>query len=227
MILQPDYYGCSEQTISSVSSISPVLLCVSSLPVSANGWSELVGLVSSLVHASRLLSGRGESSELSLLVLSRHDPVDSWVVSDCFVRWVDENNFIEFVTGVLTNPVRAEYAHVGAFASNTFLSDRFMCSGLLDFAHATGVAWLSIDASLLHISFTAASANTNSIDDVSLLSLVSELAGLVWTRWTLALLDDIELSIFPGPDSEHKADKIGLLLSPDFFEVLVRSHLLY
>ena len=112
MIPQPDYYGCIEQTSRSVSSVSPVFLGVSSLPVTTDRWSELVGLVTSLVHASRLLSGSGETSELSLLMLTRDDPVDSWVVSDCLVGWIDEDDFVELVTGILTNPVRAKYAHV-------------------------------------------------------------------------------------------------------------------
>lgn len=59
----------------SMASVSPVLLGVSLLPVSTDRWSKLVCLVASLVHASRLLSGGGESSKFSLLVLAGHDPV--------------------------------------------------------------------------------------------------------------------------------------------------------
>ena len=209
-----------------MASVSPVLLGVSLLPVSTDRWSKLVCLVASLVHASRLLSGGGESSKFSLLVLAGHDPVDTWVTSDGFVMWVDENNFVELETGVLTNPVGGEYAKVGALAANTLLGDGLVCSGLLDLAHSTGVAGLSVDTTFLDVSLAASSADTDSVDNITLLSLVTELAGLVWARWTLALVDDIELSVFPGPDSEHKADQIGLLSSPDFFEVLVRSHLL-
>ena len=54
---------------SSVRSVSPEFLGVSFLPGSADGWSELVGLVSSLVHTSCLSSGSRKSLTLSVLVL--------------------------------------------------------------------------------------------------------------------------------------------------------------
>ena len=50
----------------SVRSVSPEFLGVSLLPGSADRWSELVGFVSSLGHASSLSSGGGESSALSV-----------------------------------------------------------------------------------------------------------------------------------------------------------------
>ena len=49
--------------------VSPEPLGVSSLPGSANRWSELVGFVSSLGHASSLSSSGSESSALSVGVL--------------------------------------------------------------------------------------------------------------------------------------------------------------
>merc|ERR1711870_220350 len=103
--------------------VSPVLLGVSLLVVSTDRWSELVSLVASSEHTSRLLSGGSESSKFSLLVLARHDPVDAWVTSDSFVGWVDENDFVELETGVLTNPVRVEHAEVRALAADTLLRD--------------------------------------------------------------------------------------------------------
>ena len=83
-----------------------------------------------------------------------------------------------------------------------------MGSGLLNLSQATGVAGLTIDATFLHWSFTATSADTDSVDGEPLLSLVSELAGLVWSGWTLALVDDSKLSVLPGPDSQYESDEI-------------------
>mgnify|MGYP007082190540 CR=1 FL=1 len=45
------------------------------------------------------------TSEFSSLVDWLGDPVKSWVVSDGIVVWVDEDDFVEFVSGVLSNPV--------------------------------------------------------------------------------------------------------------------------
>ena len=50
-------------------SVSPEFLGVSLLPRSADGWSELVGLVTSLKHTSALLSSGSESSTFSAGVL--------------------------------------------------------------------------------------------------------------------------------------------------------------
>ena len=159
-------------------------------------------------HASGLPSGRCESSALSAGMLRRDDPVDAWVASDRLVEWIHEDDLVELVTGVLANPVGGEHAHVAALTADAFLSNGLVGSGLLDLGEATGVAGLTIDASLLHWSFAASSADTDPVDDVALLSLVSKLASLVWARWTLALMDDTKLSVPPGPHSQHESDEI-------------------
>ena len=141
--------------------------------------------------------------------------------------WIDKNDFIEFEASILSYPVRVENTEVGAFAANTFFTDRFVGSGLLDLGEATGVAWLTVNTSFLNWSFTSTSADANSVDDETLLSLVTEFAGLVWASWSLSLVDDSKLSIFPGSDSHDKSHKIRLFLSPDFLKVLISSHLYY
>jgi hypothetical protein len=135
--------------------------------------------------------------------------------------WIDKDDFVEFVASILTNPVRVKNTKVAAFATNTLLGNRFVGSGLLDLALTTGVAWLTIDTTLLDWSFTATSADANSVDDETLLSLVAKLAGLVWAGWSCGLMDDSKLSVFPGSDSEHESEKVRLLLPPNFFQILV------
>ena len=139
--------------------------------------------------------------------------------------WVNEDDLVELVASVLSDPVGVENTEVAALAANALLTDRFVGSGLLDLSQATGVAWLTVNTSLLDWSLTSSPANADSVDDVALLCLEAELAGLVWTRWPLSFVDDSELSVFPGSDSEHKSDKVRLLLSPNFLQVLVSSHL--
>jgi hypothetical protein len=40
-----------------------------------------------------------------VLVNWADDPVDAWVAADSVVLWVDENNFVVFVCGILVYPV--------------------------------------------------------------------------------------------------------------------------
>ena len=204
-------------------SVSPPLLGVSVPPARSDRWSLLLSLVTLLEETSGLLSSGGESTELSVSLLGGDDPVDAWVSSDGLVGWIDKDDFVELEGGVLTNPVGVENTEVGALASNSLLSNRLVSDGLLQLAD-THVSWLSVDASLGDVSLTATSADTGSVDDESLLSLVSELACLLWSGWTAALVDGSELSKLPGTHSKHEADKVGLLLSPKLLEVFVGSH---
>ena len=59
----------------------------------------------SLSDSSVLASGGGQSSEFAMFVDCVTDPVDSGVTSHCLVGWVDTDNFVVFVHGILSYPV--------------------------------------------------------------------------------------------------------------------------
>lgn len=80
----------------SVGSVSPELLGVTLLPVASDRWSLLNGLVSLVLQASAFLSGGSETAELSVLHLSRGNPVNTGVTADGLVRWVSQDDFEEF-----------------------------------------------------------------------------------------------------------------------------------
>lgn len=44
-----------------------------------------------------------------------------------------------------------------------------------------------------------AAADTDAVDNVALLSLVSEAAGLVGARWARSAMDDVQLTELPAP----------------------------
>ena len=48
-----------------------------------------------------LLSSRCKSSKLSVLVDWVADPVDTWVIADCSVSWIDQYYFKVLVSRVL------------------------------------------------------------------------------------------------------------------------------
>ena len=208
---------------SSVLSESPELLDVSSLPVGTSGWAGLDGGVTLLLHTTGLLAGSSETAHFSVLVLGRDDPVDLWVASDSLVGWVNHDDLVELVGGVLTNPVGVQDSQVTAPAGNTLLGDVLVGQFLLELTD-TVVAWLTVDAALADHAFAATTADTASVDDVALGSLVAESAGLIGTGGASAAVHGWQLSVLPSTDSEHETHQIGLLLLPELFEVFVGTH---
>ena len=204
--------------------VSPELLGVSVLPVGAARGSLLKSLVSLLVHASGLLTGGGKTAVLSVLVLAGADPVDARVSADGLVRCVNHDDLVVLETGILTNPVRVEDAEVGALASNTLLSNGLVSAGGLDLGDSARVSGLTVDATLGGVSLAATSADADTVNDVALLGLEANTAGLLGTRGSLALVDDGKLTVFPSAHTHDKADDFTLLLSPQLFKVLVSSH---
>ena len=207
-----------------MASVSPELLDVSALVVGTHGWAGLGGSVTLLLETAGLLAGSSEAAALSVVVLGGHDPVELWVSSNSLVGWVHQDDFVELVGGILTNPVGVQDTEVGASAADALLSDVLVGQFLLELAD-TVVAWLTVDAALGDLSFAATTANAASVDDVALGSLVAESAGLVGTGGALAPVDDWELSVLPSAHSENEPHEVGLLLSPQFFEILVGTHL--
>ena len=173
----------------SVLSVSPEFLGVSSFPVSADGGSEFSGGSSSSVKTSSFLTGGGKTTELSVCVLGSNNPVNSGVTSDAFVAWVDHDDFVEFEGSILSNPVGVENTEVGALAANSFFSSRFVGSFFLQFAD-TLVNRFSMNDTFTDESLTSSTSDTDSVDNVSLSSFVSELSCLFRAGRSLAFHDD-------------------------------------
>ena len=188
--------------------VAPEDLGVSLFPVATAGWAGLDSLVSLLVHASGLLAGGGLSTELTVLHLGAADPVDTWVSADGLVGRINHDNFKELETGILTNPVGVEDTEVGALAGNTLFGNGLVGALGLDLLDSTGVSRLTVDLSLGDVSLATTSADTDAVHNVALLGLVADLACLVGTGGTVALVDDRELTILPGADSEDKTAEI-------------------
>jgi hypothetical protein len=204
-------------------SVSPEFLGVSTSPRGSDGGSLLGSNGSLLEETSGLLTGGGLSSEFSVGHLAGADPVNSGVVSDSLVVGIDHDDFVEFVRSILSNPVRVEDSEVRALASNTLFSGGFVSSLLLELAD-TLVNGLSEDGSLSYGTLTSSTSDADSVDNVTLRSLVSELSGLIGSGGSLALVNDGELSEFPSSDSEDETEEIRLLLFPHLFEIFVGTH---
>lgn len=78
---------------------------VSSLPVSTSGTTDDLGVSVSFADSSVLATSGCESSQFTMFVHGVAYPVESGVTSDCLVCWVDTDNLVVFVYGVLSHPV--------------------------------------------------------------------------------------------------------------------------
>ena len=177
-----------------------------------------------LVDTSGLLTSSSKTSSFSVLVNWVDDPVVSSVSYDGVVRWVHQDDFVVLVGGVLVDPVRVQHSQVGSSSTNSLFggnSQRLLVLQLLN----TLVSWLTVSSTLWNRSLSATSSDSDTEDDETLLSLVAQSSSLVWSRWSSDSVDDVLLSVFPTSDSQQESSDIGLLLSLQFFQVLVGTHL--
>jgi len=89
----------------------------------------------------------------------------------------------------------------------------------------TLVGWLAIGGALWHWALATSTADTDTVDNIALLGLVTQTACLIRTRWAGSTVDDVQLSKLPASNTEKEAENIGLLLLLQFLDILKGSHL--
>lgn len=125
-----------------------------------------------LVDTSGFLTSTGKTSGFSVLVNWVSDPVVSSVTSDGLVGWVNKNDFKVLVGGILVNPVRVQDSQVSSSSTNSFLSSGSQRLLVLQLSN-TLVGWLTVSGTLWSRSLSTTSSNSDSVDNKSLLGLVS------------------------------------------------------
>ena len=112
------------------------------LPATSGG---LVVLVTT-AKTSALLAGGGQAAKLTMLVDWVDDPVDAGILADGLVLWVDEDDLVVLVGGVLVDPVRVENAQVSASATDTLLGGGLEGALELELVHTLvgGLAWIVV-----------------------------------------------------------------------------------
>lgn len=141
------------------------------------------------------------------------DPVDAGIAADGLVLGVDQDDFVVLVGGVLVDPVGVQDTQVGGMATDTLLSgglERALVLELVD----TLVGGLACIHTISHLpisrhfqygdrtiggtlgsrALAATTANTDTVDNVSLLGLVSETTSLVGAGRTGSAVDHIKLT---------------------------------
>lgn len=130
----------------------------------------LVVVTVTLAETTVLLAGSGQTTSLAALVNRVADPVDTGITTDRLVRRVDEDHLKVLVHAVLVDPVRVEHTKTTAAASDTLLGSRTQRTLELELVH-TLVRGLAERGTLVNGLLAVTTANTDTVDDVSLLGL--------------------------------------------------------
>jgi hypothetical protein len=124
------------------------------------------------------------------------------------------------VKAYLVNPVRVEDAEVASSTTNTLFGNRAQVTGELEVGD-TLVGGLTVHDTLRNWSLSGASSDTDTVDDVTLLSLVAQSTSFVGAGWARSSVDRGKLAVLPASNAKQEAKHVGLLLLPKFFQVLV------
>lgn len=121
------------------------------------------------------------------------DPVDAGIAADGLVLGVDTDNLEVLVGGVLVDPVGVQDTQVGAAAANTLLSGSAQSTLVLELVD-TLVGGLAVGGTLRSRALAATAADTDTVDDVALLGLVTKTASLVRAGGARSTVDGVQLA---------------------------------
>ena len=149
------------------------------------------------------------------------DPVDAGITADGLVLGVDEDNLEVLVGGVLVDPVGVQDAQVGAAAADTLLSSRLESTLVLELVDTVvgGLACSrnrtlakkflqiadfdcvardekirTVGGTLGNGALATTAADTGTVDNVTLLGLVTQTASLVGAAGAGSAVDDVQLA---------------------------------
>ena len=175
------------------------------------------------LESAVFLSGSGESAKLAVLVNRVADPVDPSVVANGVVGRVDQDHLEVLVHSILVDPVRVQHPESSALASDTLLSDRAQVPNRLQLGN-TGIDGLSVDNTLADRLLAVSTADTHTVDNVSLLGLVTQPAGLIRPGRLRQASDGRQLPVLPAAHTLQETEHIRLLALPELLDVLVGTH---
>ena len=183
---------CDDQQSLESENLSLPAQAESVLPDPPGSPGSSLGLVvaPAMTKTSGPLTSSSQTSQLTMLVDSVHDPVDLRISSDALVRHVHHDHLEIFVGRVLSNPITVEDPQPLESATNTLLSDGLKVSLRLLLLDSTRALGFTIGTSLGHRPLATSTSHGNAVDDEALLGLVSKSASPVragGTRSTMNL----------------------------------------
>lgn len=116
------------------------------------------------------------------------NPVDSWIISDGIMSNINQNAFEIFISSVLTYPIRVkESESTKSFCTSLFSKRSEVGLGLKGVD--TLMYGFTIDDTFSNSLFSSTSSDSDSVDNITLFSSVSQSSCFVWTGRSLAFVD--------------------------------------
>jgi len=177
----------------------------------------------SLAKTTVLFSDAGETTSFSPFVDWVSDPVDSCVTTNSFVIWVDQDNLIILINTVLVDPVRVQNSQISTPPTDSFLGNTSETSLGFEMVY-TLAHGLAVCGTFRDMLFAVTPPDTDTVNHITLLGLVTQSASLVRARRARSSVDDIQLAVFPAPHTEEESKDIRLFLFVKLANVFVRAH---
>lgn len=162
---------------------------------STNGVVELVALS----KAAALAASRSQPTHLPVLVDWFGDPLGVGISSDSFMEWINEDNLKKFICGIFTNPVGIQDSQSSTMAPSSLLSNRLKASSKLQLVN-TVVDRLAVGCTLRNWALATTAADTDPVNDITLLSLVSQPSRLIRPGGAGSPVQRRELAVLPAAD---------------------------
>ena len=140
------------------------------------------------------------------------------------MTWVNEDNLVVLVDTILVYPVGVQDTKVTAPLANTLLRDALQTTLGLEVVD-TLADGLAVGRTLGDWLLAVTTADTDAVDNIALLGLVSEAASLVRARGAGCTVDDVQLTVLPTADAKQETEDIRLLLLVELPDILVGTHL--
>ena len=151
-------------------------------------------------------------------------PINFRISTYGLMEGINHDHFKVLIRRILANPVGIEDTETLNPTTHAFLSNRLQIPhGLLLFDSA-GSFGFAIRTSLGHWPFAASATHGDPVDDESLLVLVSQAPGLVWTGWSWGSMNLGQLTVLPTTNTQEVSHHITLLFAVQLRHVLVRPH---
>merc|ERR1711973_720129 len=141
------------------------------------------------------------TSQLTMLHHCLTNPVDSWISTNGFVHWINHDHLVIQVGRILTYPVGIQHSESTCQSPSSFF--RFRTSAALEFNLVdTLTFWLTVSCTLGDRLLTSTTSKANSVDDVTLLSSVSQSSCFVRACGSRSTMDGGKMAELPASDSE-------------------------
>jgi hypothetical protein len=183
------------------------------LPGGSPGGPVLLVGVALAAQTTVLLASGGEATELAVLVHILAQPVDPGVVADGSVGNINKDDLKVLVGAILIHPVGVENPQSTKLTASPLFSNRSLVPLELELSD-TLVLRLAIDNTLGHRPLPATTPHTDTVNNIALLGLEAEAAGLVGAGGPGEADDRRLLPVLPAAHALHEAHYIGLLPPP-------------